>query len=337
MKSTKNRARVPVTAFMALAICVASGSSMAAADDGEGIGEGIASVVSSVAPDMGEAARGIEGIDSLVVEANGVRTTIPKLPQASIVIESVDFDSPAFTVGLPQVGGVGQGRQAGEGSIVYQGDLVDIAVQPYQDGSISISTVINGPEAPSEYAYALDIPQGATANLLDTGAVVVTDANGQFISGIGVPWAKDANGVDLPTRYRVEGNTLVQEVDFSAETAFPVVADSWLFKALISSATWKQYTEGWTLLVAPTTWARSWPGNYDVGLAGWHELYDKYHNRGLNTNLQGMQRQYICRQQLVAIRYPNKETWNLDEWRPNYSHIQTVNSQCNPGGNKWFD
>ena len=42
MKSTKLRVRVPMVAFMALAVCVASGSAMAAADDSGRGGEVIA-------------------------------------------------------------------------------------------------------------------------------------------------------------------------------------------------------------------------------------------------------------------------------------------------------
>lgn len=38
------------------------------------------------------------------------------------------------------------------------------------------------------------------------------------------PWAVDADGVELPTSYRVEGDELIQVVDTSA-AAFPVVAD----------------------------------------------------------------------------------------------------------------
>lgn len=47
--------------------------------------------------------------------------------------------------------------------------------------------------------------------------------------------------------------------------------------------------------------------------------------------------EYICHQQIVAVRYPNKAAWNLDEWRPNVSYLQTVNARCNPGGSVIWD
>ncbi|MFI2458221.1 hypothetical protein [Streptomyces sp. NPDC019539] len=38
-------------------------------------------------------------------------------------------------------------------------------------------------------------------------------------------WAKDANGNEVATSYRLEGNTLVQKIETKNDTAFPVVAD----------------------------------------------------------------------------------------------------------------
>src|SRR5690606_35644684 len=42
---------------------------------------------------------------------------------------------------------------------------------------------------------------------------------------VAAPWAKDAQGRPVPTRYTAEGHTLVQDIDTNENTAFPVVAD----------------------------------------------------------------------------------------------------------------
>jgi hypothetical protein len=43
------------------------------------------------------------------------------------------------------------------------------------------------------------------------------------------PWAKDAAGTAVPTEFLIENNRLIQRVHFSANSAFPVVADPfWL-------------------------------------------------------------------------------------------------------------
>lgn len=140
----------------------------------------------------------------------------------------------------------------------------------------------------------------------------------------------------MATSYEIRGNNVIQHVDKTGGNC-PIVADPWLWIDLISSATWSYHPEGWTLMVAPSGWARAQAGSYAVGAADWNELYSKYRNRGLNTNLAGMRDQLIRHQQIVAIRSPRKPTWNLDEWRPNIGYLQTVNTSCNPGGSKWFD
>ena len=55
---------------------------------------------------------------------------------------------------------------------------------------------------------------------------MVSSRNGQELARLGKPWAHDARGVTLPTRYTLTGTHLVQHVDIRNAT-FPVVADPW--------------------------------------------------------------------------------------------------------------
>ncbi|MEA5455521.1 DUF2599 domain-containing protein [Sinomonas sp. JGH33] len=158
------------------------------------------------------------------------------------------------------------------------------------------------------------------------------------MGGFSAPWAKDANGAKVATHYEVRSDGLAQIIEHrGANVAYPVVADPYFGFDLIQSARWVSHAEGWTLEVAPTGWARWNAGSFLVGVYGWDELYSKYRYRGLDTNLAGMRDQYICHQQVVAVRAPRKATWNLDEWRPSVGYFQTVAQQCNPGGARWFD
>ena len=144
-------------------------------------------------------------------------------------------------------------------------------------------------------------------------------------------------GWQCSTHYEVSGSNLIQVIEPPANAAYPIVSDPWLWKDLIRSVVWAWHSGyGFTLMVTPTSWQRVWNGYYPAK-AGWNELYSKYRNRGLNTNLDGMKDQYMCHVQIVSVRSPNKPTWNLDEWRPNVSYAQTINASCNPGGAKWFD
>lgn len=245
------------------------------------------------------------------------------------------------------------GVLAADGSVAYDASgSTDHTVQATTDG-FRIHTVIADAAGDTEIKHDVTLPAGtrlvAEKDMPESasmdpgaevsGAVFIVDSAGKVVGGFSAPWAKDANGADIATRYEVRSGSLVQIVDHKAQaTAYPVVADPYLGFSLISSARWVWHSgAGWTFEVTPTGWARWNAGGYLPGVFGWDELYSKYRYRGLNTNLDGMRDQWICHQQVVAVRSPNKATWNLDEWRPNVSYLQTINASCNPGGTKWFD
>lgn len=100
------------------------------------------------------------------------------------------------------------------------------------DGTLQINTVISDASAPKRYDYPLNVPRGQLLRLTANGAAIVTDDDGNISAIVAVPWAKDANGRAVSTHFEVSGNTLTQVVDFTAATAFPVVADpsvTWLW------------------------------------------------------------------------------------------------------------
>lgn len=79
--------------------------------------------------------------------------------------------------------------------------------------------------APAEYRFPLGLPAGGQAALLDDGAVIISDASGAAVGGFRAPWAVDAHGTPVPTSFRIDGDDLVQVIDFQADTVFPVTAD----------------------------------------------------------------------------------------------------------------
>ncbi|MDQ4500770.1 DUF2599 domain-containing protein [Sinomonas sp. ASV322] len=211
------------------------------------------------------------------------------------------------------------------------------AVQSFDHGTRVASIIMDRTSPVSMY----DLGDGrALAPTADGGAIVHNRA-GEPIGQLSPPWARDALGRDLPTKYTFSGSQITQIVDLTGRNIhFPVVADPYIGVDLIASASWAQSTDGWRLEVTPTQWARAnaySTMSYMIGVIGWDELFSKYRNAGLNTNLNGMRDQYICHQVFVGVRYPNKPTWNLDEWRPDVGWWETVSTQCNPGGDRWFD
>lgn len=296
--------------------------------------DAVAQSVDDVAPDTpGDAVTPLADDGTTLTGDSGTTAVeVPKDDGGSVSLSSAD-DPDKVSVGLP--GGDGSDAVvASDGTVTYQDSLpsTDVAVQPLED-SVRLSTVIQDGDAPTTFTYPVDLPDGATMAVQDDGSVVITKSDGSLGGGFAAPWAKDANGVDVPTHYEVQGDDLVQVVEHTTTpgVAYPVVADPWLWRDLIHSATWTYHTGyGWTLKVTPTDWQRFWSG-VAPAYAGWNELYSKYRNRGLNTNLGSMENQYVCHVLIVNTIAPNKATWDLDEWRPNVGLTDTINHKCNPG------
>ena len=52
-----------------------------------------------------------------------------------------------------------------------------------------------------------------------------TEVVNATVATIGAPWATDANGASLASRYEVDGLTVTQRIETNDDTAFPVTAD----------------------------------------------------------------------------------------------------------------
>lgn len=125
-------------------------------------------------------------------------------------------------------------------------DGTELAVQ--NDGSIAVlSKVEREVELPGEAARTAEAVEAVVgekftsiddldsltdeeiellAALPDPETRTVTEV--EQIAEIEAPWAVDADGQAVPTQYILHGNELIQIVDTSPDTAFPVVADpSW--------------------------------------------------------------------------------------------------------------
>ena len=91
------------------------------------------------------------------------------------------------------------------------------------DGAATVITLKDS-VAPTRYDFKLDLPPGASAQLLDDGSAVVRDSLHKALGSFQPPWAKDASGAAIPTSYSLAGNVLSQVIDVRGAT-FPVTAD----------------------------------------------------------------------------------------------------------------
>lgn len=94
-----------------------------------------------------------------------------------------------------------------------------------KDGRNVSYVVIKDASAPSDYHFRIgSVGEGLKLIPDNRGGVTVLDSSGNLVNTILAPWAKDANGKNLPTSYSVVGNRITQHVDTKGAT-FPVVAD----------------------------------------------------------------------------------------------------------------
>ncbi|OIJ94903.1 hypothetical protein BIV25_21170 [Streptomyces sp. MUSC 14] len=151
--------------------------------------------------------------------------TVPWDPKGTIEVRPDDIAAVGIGSAAQQQRGVNV-----NGSVVHAdaAAAVDTVIQPTLAGGSRTLQVIKQASAPHEYRVAVSLPEGARLRQEADGSVVIVPANqDEPVAAINAPWAKDARGRDVPTSYRLDGNTLVQRVDFTAVTAFPVVADPW--------------------------------------------------------------------------------------------------------------
>jgi hypothetical protein len=100
-------------------------------------------------------------------------------------------------------------------------------------------TVIDNPNAPTEYEYGVTVPGGGHIELLNGGGAIVANANGELIASVASPWAKDANGTAIRTYFTTDGLTLTQHIDHSvAGVVYPVTADPAWFAVAAGIVGW---------------------------------------------------------------------------------------------------
>lgn len=264
----------------------------------------------------------VEGADeAAVVESGDLTTTIPDDASDGITIAADGEET--ISIGLPNAEAAEEAHEEAPGIVSYDnGDGSTTVPVVKSDGSVQITTVIDGPEAPQGYAYPLDLPGGATLEQDASGFVSILSADGGFLGGVAPAWAKDANGNDVSTRYEIDGTTLTQVVAHGTGIAYPVVADPWLGIDLIRRTVWTSSMT--TLQVFPTDWGRNAPI-----AARWAALAEvQTKTPGTREDSSPMKDQLLCHFD-ARIYDPGKTSWNIDTFRPYILYTRLVLARCN--------
>ncbi|WP_146243172.1 DUF2599 domain-containing protein [Curtobacterium sp. MCPF17_031] len=259
-------------------------------------------------------------------EVAGVQVSVASKAEAGV---SLSYGDRNVSVSLPETSGRTPVAKANESGAVFENKDGSSTVPVVQeDGSVVIATVISDAGAPSEYSYEVQDLGDGRLSLDENGGVNIYSADGSWNGGFAAPWAKDANGRDIPTKYEIVGNSVVQTVEHSGEGyAYPIVADPWLGISLISSVGWGTYNGAWMGKVVPTSYGRVAP--IASRLAAWGETLEKPNARA-RLDFANTRDQFYCHYDGVRIIEPNKPSWNLERSRPNVGYAKTVAASCNP-------
>lgn len=192
----------------------------------------LSAVNSALEADDVTAASASTGEYATVANTPNGQITVPWDSTSTIASTSAD-GSLGAELGLPGMARKGQNLN---GNIVYNNpnNPVGTVVQPTADGGVRTLVTIHDASAPREYRFDLSLPDGAVAEQVDDGSIIVLEGEGEDAQAIGSfepPWAVDAKGSLVPTSYRIENGALIQTLAFDQNTQFPVVADPFWFLA----------------------------------------------------------------------------------------------------------
>jgi hypothetical protein len=258
--------------------------------------------------------------------------------------DGISIHSPAgkIGVGLPFASRANRALPIADGLVAFDNLNGTFTVPVVKaDGSVAITSIIKSADSANIFQYQFSLPKGVKLGLdVTSGAVDAIDGQGRWVAGIATPWARDARGADVPTRFQVKGDSVFQIVDTHFSSfAYPIVADPWLGVSLIQRTTWSRTLWSWspTLMVFPTEYGRYYASTLAVS-AGWAETIDKGLQSGFpNPNSASMKVQFDCHFIFVRLRDKDKPSWNLDSKLPVTDLITEANYGCNyPVGDAVF-
>jgi len=193
-----------------------------------------------------EIKQSLEGIEDLLQESSQVNlkadadsvgmakinNTIIDIPKNSDEAVSLKTGNTEINISLPELDNPQEGEIVAKGVVAYASESdFSNTVQANNDGSVRMTTIIDNPNAPTEYEYKVGVKGEFILKEVvnedgEKGVIVFNKDQSKIISIISPPWAKDAEGKDVKTYFKIRNNKLIQVVEHKvAGIAYPVVAD----------------------------------------------------------------------------------------------------------------
>lgn len=277
----------------------------------------------AVAPDVVSAALDpAVTAEGLTFQAESAVVSVPEDPSAGVSITG--SDGTERVVSLPVTDDASHADDAG-GIRVYDSSDATKTLVAVQADQITFSTILEGKNSPTEFAYDYANYGGELRQAAEDGGVTVWQ-DGSPIGFFLNPWAYDADGRAVPTHYEVRGTELVQVVDHkSADFTYPIVADptytfpgsNQLYTRIVEDR--NASTGAVVLHVYPAAAPfQNLPRSTVIS------YYDAIVSSGYERN--NLHDQLACHAYNAGFKSP----WNLETWRPDVGYAATVAAACNP-------
>ncbi|MSO86620.1 MAG: hypothetical protein EXQ71_03745 [Acidimicrobiia bacterium] len=162
------------------------------------------------------------GVPARTIDSNGLVSVdglgLPEVDIASAAGNVFTFGLPATLAPTPFV------VDSATSTLTAVDGTHAVVIEELGLNSFRAVIVMKNAEAPSEYRFDLGLPSGWTVAAATSGEVIVSNNNGGEVGRVALPWADDANGTAMDTRFEVVGTSIVQTINTDGAT-FPVVAD----------------------------------------------------------------------------------------------------------------
>ncbi|MFJ9628999.1 hypothetical protein ACIRU8_14990 [Streptomyces sp. NPDC101175] len=164
-----------------------------------------------------------------VSTVNNVTVDIPKTAGAGVTMTA---NGQTLGIDMPNTSGTQTGTVTAPGIVSYpttSGDTAN-AVQADESGATRFLTIIKDANAPEEFEYNLDLPEGSSITKEDDGSLKVAVPGSDDGYVIAPPWAHDANGAHVWAQWFTDGESTIDLVvnHHGENVAYPITADPWI-------------------------------------------------------------------------------------------------------------
>lgn len=191
------------------------------------------------------------------------------------------------------------------GAVLRPWGPTTVDVTTLDDGSRRVRVVVAGV---TDDAVSLLPPAGATWDLLVDESASLLGPDGAWLGGLAAPDGPAGTGL------RLDDGAL------HLVTTGPGTVTLWFATTAVAGTSWGDREGGRSLAVTPTAWARRAGPAADAGV--WAQLVAA--DPGLDTA--SMHAQLSCH----LLGAPDKDTWNLEPWRPEVDAVTMLATRCNP-------